>query len=88
MTHYRFLISGKVQGVWYRKAVSDNARKKGFSGFVRNLEDGNVEAGACLSDDAFAEFISILEKGSLKSRVDNIEQYESNEEFSGEFEVR
>lgn len=88
MQHYRFLISGKVQGVWYRKTVCDNAQKKGFSGFVRNLEDGRVEAGAFLSDDEFAEFIAILEQGSVNSRVDNIEQFESNEEFSGVFEIR
>lgn len=88
MENYRFVISGKVQGVWYRKAVSENARKKGFSGYVKNLEDGSVEAGACLSDDDFAYFIEILEKGSIGSRVDSIEQFESNEEFSGEFAIR
>lgn len=88
MENYRFIISGKVQGVWYRKAVSENARKKGFSGYVKNLEDGSVEAGACLSDDDFAYFIEILEKGSIGSRVDSIEQFESNEEFSGEFAIR
>lgn len=86
--NYRFIVTGKVQGVWYRKAVSDNARKRGFSGYVKNLDNGQVEAGARLRDDDFAEFISILEEGSMGSRVDNIEQSESNEEFSGEFEIR
>ncbi len=88
MGNYQFIISGKVQGVWYRKTVCENAQKKGFSGYVKNLEDGSVEAGASLDDDDFAEFISILEVGSLGSRVDSIEQFQSNEEFSGEFEVR
>lgn len=88
MENYRFIVSGKVQGVWYRKSVSDNARRKGFSGYVKNLDNGQVEAGARLSDDDFAEFIAILEEGSMGSRVDNIEQEESNEVFSGEFEVR
>jgi len=88
MNNYQFIVSGKVQGVWYRKTISDNAKKKGFSGYVKNLPDGRVEAGAKLEDDDFAEFISILEEGSMFSRVDNIEQHESNEEFSGAFEVR
>ena len=88
MGNYQFIISGKVQGVWYRKTVCEKAQKRGFSGYVKNLEDGRVEAGAALEDDSFAEFISILEEGSLGSRIDNIEQFQSNEEFKGAFEVR
>ena len=88
MQSYQFIISGKVQGVWYRKTVCENAQKKGFSGYVKNLEDGTVEVGAVLKDDDFAYFIEILENGSIGSRVDNIEQYECNEELFGEFEIR
>ena len=88
MGSYQFIITGKVQGVWYRKTVSDNAQKKGFSGYVKNLDDGRVEACVTLNDDDFAYFIAILEQGSVGSRVDNIEQYQVNEEFSGVFEVR
>ena len=88
MQNYRFLITGKVQGVWYRKHVAEKAMKQGFFGYVRNLEDGRVEAGAALEDDDFAFFIAILEEGSPASRVDNIEQFESNEEFSKSFEIR
>ncbi len=88
MQNYRFLITGKVQGVWYRKSVAERAIKQGFFGYVRNLEDGRVEAGAALEDDDFALFIAILEEGSVGSRVDNIEQFESNEEFSKTFEIR
>ncbi len=88
MQNYRFLITGKVQGVWYRKSVAERAIRQGFFGYVRNLEDGRVEAGAALEDDDFALFIAILEEGSVGSRVDNIEQFESNEEFSKTFEIR
>ena len=88
MQNYRFLITGKVQGVWYRKSVAEKAMKEGFRGYVRNLEDGSVEAGAALEDDDFAFFIAILEEGSMGSRVDNIEQFESNEAFTKAFEIR
>jgi len=88
MENYRFVVTGKVQGVWYRKAICEGARRKGFSGYVKNIDNGQVEAGARLKDDDFAVFISILEQGSVNSRVDNIEQCESNDEFSGEFEIR
>ena len=88
MQNYQFIISGKVQGVWYRKTIAEKAKQKGFCGFVKNLPDGRVEAGACLEDDDFAVFIDILETGSMLSRVDNIEQFESNEVFTKAFEVR
>ena len=88
MQNYQFLISGKVQGVWYRKSVAEKARQRGFCGYIRNLDDGRVEVGACLEDDDFAEFIAILETGSMLSRVDNIEQFESNEIFTKAFEIR
>jgi acylphosphatase len=40
----RALISGKVQGVWYRGWTVDRARALGLSGWVRNRRDGTVEA--------------------------------------------
>lgn len=88
MHSYRFIIRGKVQGVWYRKSIQANASKKGFSGYVKNCEDGSVEAAVTLRYEDFSDFIEILENGSEMSRIDEIEQYESNEHFSGEFEIR
>jgi len=88
MGSYQFIISGKVQGVWYRKTICESAIKKGFSGYVKNLDDGSVEACVSLKDDDFACFIEILEQGSVGSRVDGIDQYQINEVFSGEFEIR
>ena len=88
MQNYQFIVSGKVQGVWYRKTIAEKAKQKGFCGYVKNLADGRVEAGACLEDNDFAEFIAILETGSMLSRVDSIEQFESNEVFIKVFEIR
>jgi acylphosphatase len=41
---YRVLISGQVQGVFFRDTCQRVAREHGVSGWVRNLPDGQVEA--------------------------------------------
>jgi len=73
MEWYRFIIFGKVQGVYYRKTVSQAMMKKQYKGYIKNLANGTVEVVAEVFDDNFAGFIQILKEGSLLSRVDNVE---------------
>jgi acylphosphatase len=40
----RLRIRGRVQGVWFRGATQDEARRLGITGWVRNCPDGSVEA--------------------------------------------
>lgn len=44
MVRYRVLISGQVQGVYFRAACQRRAWQHGVTGWVRNLDDGRVEA--------------------------------------------
>ena len=44
MKRVRVLVSGRVQGVFYRTTAAARARRLGLGGFVRNLSDGRVEA--------------------------------------------
>ena len=44
MVRYRVLVSGRVQGVFFRDACRRLAREHGVAGWVRNLPDGRVEA--------------------------------------------
>jgi len=86
---YKFLISGKVQGVWYRKFVSQNAKKNGFKGYVKNLEDGRVEAVANINnEDELKRFIEILKEGSPYSVVENIEYFPVEDMEFNDFEIR
>ena len=90
MEWYRFLISGRVQGVFYRKSVSQSLMKKQFKGYIQNLPDGTVEVVAEVFDDDFDTFMQILKEGSPLSSVENI-SYEiiDDAEFNTDgFEIR
>lgn len=90
MEWYKFLIFGKVQGVFYRKSVSQAMMKKQYKGYIQNLDDGTVEVLAEVFDDDFDTFMDILKEGSLLSSVEDI-QYEiiNDAEFTTDgFEIR
>ena len=88
MQSYKFLVSGRVQGVYYRANVAKNAKKAGFSGYVKNLEDGRVEACVSCEVSKVEVFKKILHKGSLLSNVTLLEESSCSESFSGLFSVR
>lgn len=90
MEWYRFIIYGKVQGVFYRKSVSQELMKKQFKGYIQNLSNGTVEVVAEIFDDEFDIFMGILKDGSLLSNVEDI-KYEiiNDAEFRTDgFEIR
>ena len=72
MEWYRFIIFGNVQGVFYRKSVSQALMRKQFKGYIQNLSDGTVEVVAEVFDDDFDTFMDILKEGSLLSSVDDV----------------
>jgi acylphosphatase len=90
MISYRFKITGKVQGVYYRKSVQQMGALGQIQGYVKNLPDGSVEAVARLWDDQLEDFILVLKNGSPASRVDSVEyeELESDDLVYDGFEVR
>ena len=88
MLSHKFKVSGRVQGVYYRANTAKNAKKAGFSGYVKNLEDGRVEACVTCEEEELETFKTILRKGSPLSKVTDIEARSCDEHFSGPFEVR
>ena len=66
-------VSGKVQGVWFRKYVLDSARDIGVVGMVKNLVDGTVLVNVSGDDENLRKFKELLENGSPNSRVDKID---------------
>lgn len=71
--NYQCIISGRVQGVYYRASIQKMASEAGFKGYVRNLSNGDVEACAILENEqALQQFIKILKTGSPYSHVEHI----------------
>lgn len=85
---YKFIINGKVQGVYYRVTIQKSANTLNFKGYVKNLSNGNVEACVYCDESQLAQFREILKKGSKSSRVDTIKESPCNEIFTKGFEVR
>jgi len=68
----RCVVSGKVQGVWFRASAKREADRLGVSGHARNLADGSVEVLACGEADAVAALIEWLHSGPPLARVERV----------------
>ncbi len=90
MHTYRFLVSGKVQNVGYRKAIQQMASLGQLQGYIKNLKDGRVEVVAVLYDDQLEDFLMMLKNGSPLSQVESIEQeiLEEDDLLYDGFEIR
>lgn len=72
----RFIVSGRVQGVWFRASTQEEANELGLTGWAANLPDGTVEVIACGEQDKLAQLHEWLKEGPELAKVDNV-QYEA-----------
>ena len=79
----RILISGRVQGVFFRDSLRMAAEEEGVSGWVRNLPDRRVEAVLEGDPQAVLQVIEWSRQGPPGARVERVEIIE--EAFTGEF---
>lgn len=68
----RFIVTGKVQGVFFRASTRDEARRLSVAGHAKNLADGSVEVVACGEAAALAELERWLQHGPPSARVDDM----------------
>ncbi len=68
----RYLVSGRVQGVYFRQTARAEACRLGLAGWVRNLADGRVEALARGEASALAAFERWLTQGPPRARVTEV----------------
>ena len=72
MSGARFLVSGKVQGVWFRAATRERALALQLQGYARNLADGGVEVVAAGADDAIEALEKWLWQGPPLAKVSEV----------------
>ena len=70
---YRFIVSGRVQGVCFRQSTAEKAGNLGLSGWVHNLPDGCVEGVAQGDATALATLKAWLHRGPTAARVDDLQ---------------
>jgi acylphosphatase len=77
----RVFVSGRVQGVSFRAStVEEAAKHDGIRGFVRNLEDGRVEALFNGPEDAVLRMVAWCKHGPRTARVSELRVVEETPE--------
>jgi len=78
------MISGRVQGVWFRANTKDKAEQLGLNGWVRNTHDGDVEAVFEGEQEQINEMLKWCHQGPPMARVDNVkvEKQPVSDEFN------
>jgi acylphosphatase len=71
-------VRGRVQGVGFRYFVQREAARLGLSGWVRNLDDGNVETHAQGPPAALDDFAAALHRGPRGASVRGVEESEAS----------
>jgi acylphosphatase len=87
-TRAHVFVSGTVQGVSYRANTREAARDRGVDGWVRNLEDGRVEAVFEGEKEKVVGMIEWCRTGSQAANVESVEHDTEEPEGLEGFEVR
>jgi len=82
------IVRGRVQGVAFRYATADEARRAGVAGWVCNRPDGSVEAAFEGAPSAVEAMLGFVRRGPRAARVDAVEV--ADEPLAGDlgFEIR
>jgi acylphosphatase len=82
------VVSGRVQGVSFRANVRNKANELDLKGYVKNLENGDVEVVAEGNEEKIKEFIDFIKKGPGIAKVTNVKMRHKEPENFKNFEIR
>lgn len=88
MMRQHVVVQGMVQGVGFRYSCEHRARELGVHGWVRNREDGAVEAVFEGDDDAVAQMVTWARNGPRHSRVTSVEVRDEQPRGENGFDIR
>ncbi|MEA3017930.1 MAG: acylphosphatase [Sphingomonadales bacterium] len=88
MAARRILVSGRVQGVFYRNWTVAEARALGLTGWVRNVPSGDVEILAIGPEEAIAALVERCRIGPPAARVEQVRVGPAKAEKLNAFEKR
>lgn len=83
MAAVRVVVSGRVQGVFFRASTRAEALRLGLEGSARNLADGRVEVIARGPDEALRELERWLWQGPPAARVEDVAREAVDETSAG-----
>ena len=84
----RVTVSGRVQGVFFRQSMADEAASLGVAGWVRNRDDGRVEAVLEGAVAAVDQMVAWCGNGPPQAHVSSIEVEEEQPTGETGFRVR
>jgi len=87
-TRRHVFVSGRVQGVFYRASTREKAREVGVDGWVKNLDDGRVEAVFEGPATAVESIVEWCQTGSQAASVEAVEQTTEKPTGIEGFEIR
>ena len=82
------IVTGRVQGVFFRGSTVEAARARGVHGWVRNRRDGGVEAVFEGPAEQVEALVDHCRRGPPGARVDRVEVFTEPPETLGGFEIR
>jgi acylphosphatase len=87
METFHLLISGKVQGVFFRETSRRFAEKLNVKGWIKNTSDGNVEALVTGDEKALNDFVNFCKEGPERAAVDEVKVSKQQRIDFDKFEV-